>query len=301
MKILITGGTGLIGTEISKQLLEHGHSVVYFSRSPRKNNLGIQEYAWDVDKGTYDKKAFDGVEAIINLAGAPISERWTATYKSEILRSRVDATRLLYTAVQKLSLPLNVFVSASAVGYYPNDFNKTYNEDDAPGSDFLSLVTQKWEQEAQNFSKLNIRTVRIRVGVVLSNDGGAFPLITKPIKMGLGSPLGSGKQWMSWIHIKDVAGIFVYALENKDAQGIYNAVSPEPVTNTQMTEAIASQLDKPLWLPKVPEFAIKFALGEMSTTAIGSNKVSSSKVEKSGYSFSFPNLGGALRSLLPKA
>src|SRR5690606_37407761 len=199
MKILITGGTGLIGTEISKQLLERGHTVVYFSRSPRKNNLDIKEYAWDVDKGTYNQAAFDGVHAIINLAGAPVAKRWTPQYKSEILRSRVDATRLLYTAVQKHNVPLKTFVSASAVGYYSNDFNKTHNETDAPGRDFLSLVTQKWEQEAQNFSKLNIRTVRIRVGVVLSNDGGAFPLIAKPIKLGLGSPLGSGQQWMSWI------------------------------------------------------------------------------------------------------
>ena len=300
MKILITGGTGLIGTEISKQLLEQGHTVVYFSRSPRKNNLDIPEYAWDVDKGTYDKLAFDGVEGIINLAGAPIAERWTAEHKSEILRSRVDATRLLYTAVQRLSLQLKVFISASAVGYYPNDFTKTYSENDAPGNDFLSLVTQKWEQEAQNFSKLNIRTVRIRVGVVLSNDGGAFPLIAKPIKMGLGSPLGNGKQWMSWIHIKDVAGIFVHALENENAKGIYNAVSPEPVTNIDMTKAIASQLKKPLWLPKVPAIAIKLALGEMASTALSSNKVSSTKVAQSGYSFKYPELDEALKALLAK-
>lgn len=299
MKILITGGTGLIGTEISKQLLEKGHSVIYFSRSPRKNSLGIKEYAWDVDKGTYDKAAFDGVDAIINLAGAPIAKRWTAKYKSEILRSRVDATRLLYSAIQRHNIPIKTFVSASAVGYYPNDFSKTYDETDAPGRNFLSLVTQKWEQEAQNFSKLNIRTVRIRVGVVLSNDGGAFPLIAKPIKLGLGSPLGSGQQWMSWIHIKDVAGIFVHSIENVNLQGVYNAVSPQPVTNSEITKAIAAQLKKPLWLPKVPSFVIKLALGEMSITALGSNKVSCSKIEQSGYTFQYTSLGVALESLLP--
>lgn len=300
MKILITGGTGLIGTEISKQLLESGHSVVYFSRKPQKNNLGIKEYAWDVDKGTYDKAAFDNVDAIINLAGAPLAKRWTAAYKSEVLRSRVDSIRLLYTAIQKHSIPVKTFISASAVGYYPNDFNQCYTEADAPGRDFLSLVTQKWEQEAQTFSKLDIRTVRIRIGVVLSNEGGALPIIAKPIKMGLGSPLGNGKQWMSWIHIKDVAGIFVHALEHKNVEGVYNAVSPEPATNTEMTRAIASQLNKPLWLPKVPEFIIKLALGEMASTALNSNKASSAKIEQSGYRFAYPKLEATLQSLYPK-
>jgi len=298
MKILITGGTGLIGTEISKQLLNRGHQLSFLSRKPSRNSLHVKEYAWDVDHESYDPSAFAGIDAIINLAGAPINKRWTPEYKSEILRSRVDGTRLLYKAVQNEKVALKAFISASAVGYYPDDQKLMYSENDAPGKDFLSMVTQKWEQEAQNFENLDIRTVRCRIGVVLSNDGGAFPLIVKPIKYGAGAPLGSGSQWMSWIHIKDVAGIFVHLTESDDLGGVFNLVAANPVTNKEFTKAIAKKLDKPLWLPNVPKAALKLALGEMASTALSSNKVSNYKIENDGYTFRYPKLSQALEELL---
>lgn len=298
MKILITGGTGQAGTSLSRKLLQKGHEVIYLSRNPGHNALGIKEFAWDVDRETYDPKAFENIDSIINLAGAPISKRWTPEYKSEILRSRVDGTRLLYKAVQKEKVPLKSIISASAVGYYPNDPKLMYSENDAPGSDFLSMVTQKWEQEAQNFETLGVRTVRVRIGVVLSKEGGALPAILKPLKYGFGAPLGDGQQWMSWIHINDLAGIITHLLENDNIQGVYNAVAPNPATNEELTKIAAKVLGKPLWLPNVPAPALKFALGEVATTALASNKVSSYKIENAGYKFEFPRLKEALEDLL---
>lgn len=296
MKILISGGSGLIGREISKQLLHRGHTVVYLSRKPSTNNLGIREFYWHPDKEEIDQAAFEGVESIINLAGAPINRRWTPYYKNEILRSRVDSTRLLYNTVRKNKIPIRSFISASAVGYYPDSLEKTFTEGDAPGKDFLSVVSQKWEQEAQNFEKLNIRTVRCRIGVVLSKDGGALPLMSKPVKLGLGAPLGDGQQWMSWIHIEDLAGIFVYAVEN-DIKGVYNAVAPRPLTNKEFTRVLADVLDRPLIIPQVPEPAIKILLGEMSATALGSQKASSQKIESSGFNFRYKSAQEALREI----
>lgn len=298
MKLLITGGTGLVGTSLSRKLLKKGHEVTYLSRKPKHNALGIKEYAWDVDRETYDPQAFENVDIIINLAGAPINKRWTPEYKSEVLRSRVDGTRLLYKAVQKEKVALKTMISASAVGYYPNDPKLMYSENDAPGSDFLSMVTQKWEQETQNFETLGIRTVRFRIGVVLSTEGGALPAILKPLKLGFGAPLGDGLQWMSWIHIEDLTGIICHLAENENTQGVYNAVAPNPATNEELTKTAAKVLGKPLWLPNVPAAALKLALGEMSTTALASNKVSSYKIENVGYQFKFPRLKEALEDLL---
>ena len=300
MNILITGGTGLIGTELTRQLLQKGHSVAFLSRTPGKNELGVKEFAWDVDLATYDKEAFENIDTIINLAGATLNKRWTPQYKNEILRSRVDGTRLLYYAVLRENVNLKTLLSASAIGYYPSDYNVMFSENDAPGQDFLSMVTQKWEQEAQNFKKLNIRTIRARFGLVLSNEGGALPSLTRPIKYGVGTALGNGRQWLSWIHIHDAAAILIHLLEN-DLKGVYNIVAPGPVTNKGLNEIIASKLHEPLWLPKVPEKLLKLVLGEMATIVLKSNKVSNYKVESTGYKYKFSKLREALDDLLKTA
>ena len=298
MKILITGGTGLIGTEISKQLLVSRHEVVYYSRNPGKNEFGIREFAWDPDKGDIDPEGLEGVNSIINLAGAPLDKRWTPQYKSSILRSRVDSTRLLFNTVQKHRFPVKSLASASAVGYYPHDYDRLYTEEDPPGSDFLSTVTQKWEKEAQNFESLGIRTLRCRIGIVLSKDGGAFPEIARPVKFGVGAALGNGRQWLPWIHIADVAGIFIHLLENDNLQGACNVVGPTNVTNKELTARIAQAVNRSLFMPNVPAFALKLAFGEMARTVLISNKVSNQKVASGGYSYKFPELNAALRDLV---
>jgi uncharacterized protein (TIGR01777 family) len=297
MKVLISGGSGLVGRAISQLLLDQNHQVTWLSRKAGKNALGIQEYAWNVETGYIDPKALENTEAIINLAGSPISDRWTPQNKSEILRSRVDGTRLLFNSVQKANLPLKAFISASAAGYYPNSFTQVFTEDDPPGNDFLSLVCQKWEQEAQNFDQLNIRTVILRVGIVLSTKGGALPKIAAPIKLGAGAPLASGKQWMPWIHLQDLAQQFVYALKTKAMQGAYNACGPTNATNAQLTKAVAHALNKPLLLPKVPAFALKLLLGEMAETVLASNKCSNNKMAAAGFNYQFPKLDAALANI----
>lgn len=300
MNVLITGGTGLIGTAISKVLLEKGHELAYLSRKPSDNALNIPEYEWNVEAGKLDSNAFNNVNAIINLAGAPIFKRWTPPYKSEILRSRVDGTRLLFEQIQKHNIGLKAFVNASAVGIYPNSFTKEFTEEDAPGDDFLSLVCQKWEQEAQNFEQLNIRTVRMRIGIVLSRKGGALPQMATPVRFGAGAPLGSGKQWVPWVHISDLATMFVHALENENIKGAVNAAGPHNVTNATLTKKIADVLHKPLFLPKVPEFALKLAMGEMAQAILASNKVSTQKIQQAGFTYQYSSLDAALDDLFQK-
>ena len=298
MKILITGGSGMIGREISQQLLARQHEVVWLSREPRANSLNIPEYGWDPDKGNIDTTALTGVDTIINLAGATLNQRWTPTYKSEIIRSRVDSLRLLYDTIHEKGFPVKSLLSASAVGYYPHDYQKEYTENDAPGNDFISMVCQKWEQEAQNFENLNIRVVRCRIGIVLSEKGGALKELAKPIRYGLGAPLGNGRQWMAWIHLADVAGIFVFLAEHSHLTGIYNVVGPSNVTNSELTKAVARVLQKPQFLPKVPAALLKLVLGEMSRIVLISNKVSNKKISAAGYDYQFPELQPALQQLL---
>jgi hypothetical protein len=295
MTILISGGSGLVGSALTRQLLKAGHELRHLSRNAGIGPGGVSVFTWDPERNKLDPKALEGVDYIINLAGAPIASRWTPQYKSEVLRSRVDGTRLLFDTVKDLALPLAGFISASAVGYYPNDFEKCYTEEDPPGSDFLSLVCQKWEQEASNFEALNIKTIRMRIGIVLSAEGGALPKITAPIKMGLGAALGSGKQWMPWIHIDDLIAMFQWAVEEDIAGGVYNAVGLESVTNLELTQMAAQVLKKPLWLPKVPAFALKLMLGEMAETVLASNRVSAEKIVKAGFKHRFTELEAALK------
>ncbi len=299
MKVLISGGSGLIGKEISRQLLSKGYQVAHLSRRGTSSMKNIAAYAWDVDKATYDEQAFMWQpDYLINLAGAPIDNRWTPTYKSEILRSRVDGTRLLFQAVQKHMVPLKAFVSASAVGYYPHSYTANYTETSKPGNDFLSEVCVAWEREAEQFKALNIRTALCRVGIVLSDAGGALPQIAKPIRYGLGAPLARGTQWMPWIHLEDVARVFIEAMENPAATGPINAVGPYNITNETLTKACAHVLNKPLFLPNIPAFALKLLLGEMAETALSSNKVENTRLQTLGFNYRFSTLEAALQDLL---
>ncbi|GGD98296.1 TIGR01777 family oxidoreductase [Planktosalinus lacus] len=300
MRVLITGATGLIGSEIVKKCLEKNISVHYLTTSHSKieEKENYKGFFWDPKKGEIDSSCLQDVDTIIHLAGATISKRWTPQYKTEILESRILSGNILFNAIQKNKQQIKHFISASGVNIYPSDFNKNYTEEaNKIDETFLGNVVTSWEEIADKFSVLDIKVSKIRTGMVLNQEEGALPEILKPIKLGAGASLASGKQWQSWIHIEDIARLYVYVLENQ-LEGVFNAVAPNPVTNKELTHLVAKKLDKTIWLPNVPAFALKLILGEMATLVTSSQKVSSQKIEDKGYQFKFPDLESALNDLL---
>jgi uncharacterized protein len=297
--VLITGGTGLLGSHLTPLLLQHGYQVSYLSRNTEPIP-SVKLYQWNVEEGYIDIKAIEQADYIIHLAGAGVADkRWTKSRKQEILESRTKSAQLLFNALQNNKHQVKAVVSASAIGYYGFDTgNQWVDEKSQPGDDFLADVVQAWESSVQQIASLRIRVVSLRIGIVLSEKGGALAKMTQTIKVGAGAPLGTGKQYFSWIHIKDICKIFIHALENEQMQGIYNAVAPGPVTNEELTQQIAEVLDKPLVLPHVPAFALKLALGEMASAVLGGNKVANKKLLASGYTFEFPQIRPALENLL---
>lgn len=299
-KVLITGATGLIGRELVKQCHAQGIHVNYLTTSndkmeDRENYTG---FYWNPKEREIDENAFKGVSAIVHLAGANISKRWTKKYKKTIIGSRVESMDLIYDTLQNIDHNVVHFLSASGISIYPTSKTKFYTEEnDEVDDNFLAQVVVEWETAARRFKDLGMEVSKVRTGLVLSKNGGAFPQMVKPIKLGVGAPLGSGEQWQSWIHIKDIAGIYLFLLNNQ-LEGIYNAVAPNPVQNKKMTKMIASHLDSPLWLPNIPGFVLKLVLGEMSVLVLEGQLVSSIKIEQVGYSFKFYNLETALQDLL---
>lgn len=298
--ILITGASGLIGTRLTELLLEQGHHVSHLSRNHSRSKARI--YLWDIDKKQVDPHAFEGIDTIIHLAGAGVADKpWTDKRKWEILKSRTESTKLLFEELRKRKHSVTTFISASAIGYYGfEDNERLYKENDESGTDFLANVVRQWEAEIDRISELNIRVVKIRIGIVLSAKSGALKELVKPIKYYAGAPLGSGDQYVSWIHLNDLAAIFIKALQDETMQGAYNGVAPYPVTNRDITKAIATQLDKPLFLPAVPAFALKILLGEMANLVLKGSKVSSEKIQQTGFEFQYNKIEKALEDLLPK-
>lgn len=299
-KVLITGATGLIGNELVRQCHANGISVNYLTTSKEKieNSENYKGFYWNPQEEEIDEKAFNGVTAIINLVGASISKRWTDSYKKVILESRVESMELIYKTLTKIDHNIVHFISASGVNIYPNSKTKLYTEEDEEvGDGFLAKVVVAWEAAAAKFKALGMEVSKVRTGVVLAKDDGAFPMLVKPIKLGVGAPLGSGDQWQSWIHLEDIAGIYLFLLQNQ-LEGIYNAVAPNPVQNKKMTKMIAAKLDSPLWMPNVPAVALKLLLGEMAVLVLEGQLVSSHKIEQIGYQFKFYNLENALQDLL---
>lgn len=300
MKILITGATGLVGKQLVKQLLSEGHEINFLtSRKDAVDSLpNCTGFYWDLKNYTIDVTCINGVDKIIHLAGASVTNRWTKKNKKEIIDSRVNSAQLLFKTLKENEHSVSQFVSASAIGIYQHSFDSVYNEEaTAFSKGFLGEVVQKWELAADAFSTLNINVTKVRIGIILANNGGALQKMAQPISLGFGTPLASGKQYMSWIHIKDLTQLIIFLLENNHV-GVFNGVAPYPKTNSELTKAIAAQLNKPLFLPNAPKFGLQLLLGEMHKMICDSQKVSSLKIEKTGFVFQFNTLENALKDLL---
>ena len=300
MRVLITGATGLIGDEIVRLCHKKDIQVNYLTTSKSKilqkeNYMG---FYWNPKAQEIDKNCFKEVDAIIHLAGATVSKRWTNSYKKEILNSRIETTRLLVNALKGEQHTIKQIISASAIGIYPDSLTNYYDQSfNTYGNSFLGNVVKTWEREVDHFSKLGISVSKIRIGLVLSNKGGALQDMVKPIKMGFGAAFGTGKQWQSWIHIKDLARLFIYVLKY-NLGDVYNGVAPNPVTNKELTKTIASVLNKPLFMPNIPKFFMKLVLGDMHTLLFESQRVSCKKIENKGFHFKYHHLQPALEDLL---
>lgn len=296
-RILITGGTGLIGRLITDELLTRGYSVSHLSRKPGKNPK-VKTYLWDVYKGSIDENCLEGIGTILHLAGENIADkRWTDKRKKEIIDSRTKSIELIYGLIKSKPNQVNTIISASAIGYYSDRGNELLTEDSPPNNDFMAQCCIDWEGAADKGKALGLRILKFRTGVVLNKDEGALLEMAKPIKFGFGAPLGSGRQWIPWIHWQDVVDMYLHAIENINLSGVYNMVAPNPVTNKQFTKILAKQLHRPLWPIRVPVFVFKLLLGEMSTIVLASTRVSAKKIEKDGFTFKYPELTGALKDI----
>ena len=293
--ILISGGTGLIGRRLSYLLKAKGYKIHLLSRECNPKNL-FPTFLWNINQYTIDDSAFDGVSHIIHLTGAGVADkRWTNKRKNEILDSRVASTNLLYDTVKRLEVPLKSFVAASATGYYGSTTtNKIFKETNKPGNNFLSKVCELWEKAINQFEHLKIRTVILRTGIVLSNEGGALKKMTTPVI----TSIGNGKQFMPWIHIDDLCELYIKGIEDNKFQGVYNAVSTEHITNFSFSKVLSKIVKKPFIPFMAPKVLLKIALGEMSSIILNGNRVSAEKIKQAGFKFKFGNLNKALKNLL---
>ncbi len=300
MNITVTGATGFIGNRLVHELLRAGHSIHALGR---KRNEGLPQAVafteWRSTETEPPAESLATADAIVNLAGEPVAQRWTPEVKRRIRSSRVDGTRNLVNGLAKQSNRLRVLVCASAIGYYGSRGDEVLSETSAPGSDFLAQVVINWEQAARQAEALGIRVVSLRFGVVLGKDGGALAKMLRPFKLGVGGRLASGQQWISWIHVDDVIGLIQFSLENSAARGPMNATSPYPVTNAEFTRDLAAALHRPAIFP-VPRFALKTLFGEMAEVILGSQRVISQAAQSAGFQFQYPELKPVLARLLSK-
>lgn len=295
--ILIAGGSGLIGRRLTELLIQSGHTVSWLSRKSGQQN-GVISFAWNPAKCTYDPLAFRNADAVISLAGSSVAAKaWTASYKQEIIESRTTAAATLLHALQHTSNNVKCLVAASAIGFYGDNSYNVLTEESPAGHDFLSETTRQWEAAYQS---PHIRTVLIRIGIVLSPNGGALPTMAKPLRFGICPILGNGQQYMSWIHIDDLCGIFLFALEHEQLSGIYNGVAPVPEKHYRFMKTLR-KLIAPYAIPmNVPSFALRMLMGERSAIILDSARVSPSKIMLAGYSFRYTDLSQTLIHLYGK-
>lgn len=300
MKVLITGATGLIGTELVSLLLQNGISVNYLTTAKNKivNELNYNGFYWSPEQGIIDENCLMGVDSVINLAGANIDKRWTNSYKQEIIESRLLSSALLFKAIKNNPNQVKQFISASGTSIYPNSDTIIYDENSTEvNNSFLGNVVIKWEESTDRFASLGLKVCKLRTGIVLSTKGGALVEMLKTIKLGLGSSFGSGKQIQSWIHVHDIAALYYFTLQ-KELEGVYNAVSPNPVTNEQLTFSIAKVLRKPLFMPNIPKFIMKLVLGEMHELLFENRNLSAKKIIDKGFIFKYKTIDEAMKNIL---
>ena len=301
-KVLITGGGGLIGNHLSDKLEAKGFEVCHLSRT-KTDSSKYPVFKWDISSGIIEDGAMENVDFIIHLAGAGVADkRWTDERKKVLASSRIDSANLLYQQLKRKNQKIKGFISASAIGIYGFDTGSILQTEDRIqlGDDFLATLTKKWELAADQFSELSEKVVKLRIGLVLSEDGGLLDKLIPVTKLGMASAFGSGDQYMSWIHIDDLVNMFVKALEDSSLKGVYNAVAPNPVTNKEFIKMLSDVLERPFFLPNTPKFLMRAALGELASAITGGNKVSSEKIEYAGYKFEFPELRESLEDLLRK-
>lgn len=295
MKILVSGSTGLIGSELVSFLNRQGNQVVRLVRRPPAGG----EIQWEATAGGMELGKLEGFDAVVHLAGDPIAQgRWTPAKKARIRDSRVQGTQLLAESLAQLTKPPKVLICASAIGYYGDRGDELLTEESSPGNSFLGKVGQEWEQASQPAAQKGIRVVNLRFGIVMSPKGGALKMMLPPFRMGAGSPLGSGRQTMSWVSLEDVVGAIHHALTHDSLRGPVNVVAPQPVTNLQFTKTLGKVLRRPTLFP-VPAFAVRLLFGEMADEALlASARVAPMKLKATGFSFKHPELEGALRVML---
>lgn len=297
--VLITGGSGLIGRYLTSALLNEGYEVSHLSR--KANQFGkVRVYRWDPGKEILDPAVFAGVDYVVHLAGANIGEkRWSASRKEEIVKSRVESSKLLYDVITGNNIQLKAFISASAAGYYGSvTSDKIFKEEEPAATDFLGTTCRLWEEGADLFAAAGIRTVKIRTSVVLEKSDSALSKMMIPAKFGFLVQTGNGRQYMPWIHIKDLCNIYVKAIKDPRMKGAYNAVSPQHVTHKEFVKILARIMGKPVFPVPVPGFILRAALGEMSDVVLKGSRVSSEKMLNIGYRFLYPDLAGALDNVL---
>lgn len=297
MNVTLTGATGFIGTRLVERLRAGGHELRVLARSPRPAQTGIRYFVWDAMSQPLPPESLDGANAVIHLAGEPVFQRWSAEAKQRIRDSRVNGTRRLVEALSTASPRPEVLVSASAIGYYGDRGDQVLTEASRPGKGFLPEVSVEWERAAELAESLGIRVVRLRTGIVLGRSGGALKQMLTPFRLGAGGRLGSGKQWMSWIHLEDLVGIILFAVANGTASGAFNGTAPEPVRNTEFTQTLARTLHRPAILP-VPRLGLRLLFGEFASSLTESQRVLPKAAESAGYRFQFPKLDSALEDLL---
>ena len=303
MKIAITGATGLVGSRLVARLNQKGHQILVFTRNPSKarqvfsatfSNLEIVRYT-PQESGEWQQRV-SGCDAVINLAGEPIAERWSPQQKKAIMESRQIGTRKLVEAIAMAEQKPKVLVSGSAIGYYGTSESAAFDETSSSGSDFLAQVCQNWEQEAQKATEYGVRLVILRIGIVLAN-GGALGKMIGPFKMFAGGPIGSGKQWFSWIHRDDLVSLICQAVEQEDMSGVYNATAPNPVRMGKLCQTLGEVMNRPSWLP-VPDFVLEVLLGDGASVVLEGQQVLPKQTQASGFDYQYPELKPALAEIV---